>query len=107
MQFCGSWMHIGAHRGKKGAESGREGRRAGEGREIGFMSDFCQIEASKWRCRNFFENFSAGLFGGNGSLLYFCTRNRDARLSCSLRYALPQGGWDGRNDCNMLFERIT
>ena len=85
MQFCGSWMHIGAKRGQKAG-----GR--GEGRKIGLMNDFCQIEASKSRYRNFFENFSAGLFGGNGSLLYFCTRNRDARLSCSLRYALPQGG---------------
>ena len=94
---------LDAHRGKKGQKAG--GR--GEGRKIGLMSDFCQIEASKSRCCNFFENFSAGLFGGNGSLLYFCTRNRDARLSCSLRYALPQGGWDGRKDCNMLFERIT
>ena len=96
------WL-LDAHRGKKGQNAG--GR--GEGRKIGLVSDFCQIEASKSRCCNFFENFSAGLFGGNGSLLYFCTCNRDARLSCSLRYALPQGGWDGRNDCNMLFERIT
>ncbi len=86
------WL-LDAHRGKR--------------RKIGLMSDFCQIEASKSRCCNFFENFSAGLFGGNGSLLYFCTRNRDARLSCSLRYALPQGGRDGREGCNMLFERIT
>ena len=120
MQFCGFWMHVGAnfstseiekttsevvgfisdavlwlldvHWGKRGQKAG--GR--GEGRKIGLMSDFCQIEASKSRCRNFFENFSAGLFGGNGSLLYFCTRNRDARQSCSLRYALPQGGWYGR-----------
>ena len=88
-------MALGCASGQKGAQSGREERRA----EIGLMSDFCQIEASKSRCCNFFENFSAGLFGGNGSLLYFCTRNRDARLSCSLRYALPQGGWGGRNDC--------
>ena len=35
-----------AHRGKKGQKSG--GR--GEGREIEFMSDFCQIEASKSQC---------------------------------------------------------
>ena len=96
------WL-LDVHRGKRGQKAG--GR--GEGREIELMSGFCQIEASKWRCRNFFENFSVGLFGGNGSLLYFCTRNRDARLSCSLRYALPQGGRYGRNDCNMLFERIT
>ena len=81
------WL-LDAHRGKRGQKAG--GR--SEGREIELMSDFCQIEASKSRCWNFFENFSAGLFGGNGSLLYFCTRNRDARLSCSLRYALPQGG---------------
>ena len=94
---------LDAHRGKKGQKSGGMGRRMG----IELMSDFCQIEASKSQRCNFFENFSAGLFGGNGSLLYFCTRNRDARLSCSLRYALLQGGWDGRNDCNMLFERIT
>ena len=96
------WFLV-AHRGKKGQKSGGMERRMG----IELMSDFCQIEASKSQCRNFFENFSAGLFGGNGSLLYFCTRNRDARLSCSLRYALPQGGRDGRKDCNMLFERIT
>ena len=96
------WFLV-AHRGKRGQELGGMGRKV----EIELMSDFCQIEASKSRCWNFFENFSAGLFGGNGSLLYFCTRNRDARLSCLLRYALPQGGWDGRNDCNMLFERIT
>ena len=88
------WL-LDAHRGKKGQKVG--GR--GEGREIELMSDFCQIEASKSRRWNFFENFSAGLFGGNGSLLYFCTRNRDARLSCSLRYALPQGGRNGRKDC--------
>ena len=88
------WFLV-AHRGKKGRKSGERG----EGREIELMSDFCQIEASKSQRCNFFENFSAGLFGGNGSLLYFCTRNRDARLSCSLRYALPQGGWDGRKDC--------
>ena len=96
------WFLV-AHRGKRGQELGGMGRKV----EIELMSDFCQIEASKSRCWNFFENFSAGLFGGNGSLLYFCTRNRDARLSCSLRYALPQGGRDGRKDCNMLFERIT
>ena len=100
MQFCGFWLHIGAKGGRN-----REG--GGEGMEIEFMSDFCQIEVSKSQCWNFFENFSAGLFGGNGSLLYFCTRNRDARLSCLLRYALPQGGRDGRKGCNMLFERIT
>ena len=85
-------MHTGAKRDRN-----REG--GGEEMEIELMSDFCQIEASKSRCWNFFENFSAVLFGGNGSLLYFCTRNRDARLSCSLRYALPQGERDGRNDC--------
>ena len=85
MQFCGSWLHIGA---KGGQKLGGMGRKV----EIELMSDFCQIESSKSRCCNFFENFSAGLFGGNGSLLYFCTCNRDARLSCSLRYALPQGG---------------
>ena len=94
---------LDARRSKRGRN--REG--GGEGMGIELMSDFCQIEASKLQCWNFFENFSAGLFGGNGSLLYFCTRNRDARLSCSLRYALPQGGRGGRNDCNMLFERIT
>ena len=96
------WL-LDVHRGKRGRKAG--GR--GEGREIGLMSNFCQIEASKSQCRNFFENLSAVLFGGNGSLLYFCNRNRDARLSCSLRYALPQGGRYGRKDCNMLFERIT
>ena len=97
-------MALGCTSGqKKGQKAG--GR--GEGMEIELMSDFCQIEASKLQCWNFFENFSAGLFGGNGSLLYFCTRNRDARLSCSLRYALLQSGRDGRKGCNMLFERIT
>ena len=96
-------MVLGCTSGQKGQKSGGRGRRI----EVELMSDFCQIEASKSQCCNFFENFSAGLFGGNGSLLYFCTRNRDARLSCSLRYALPQGGRGGRNDCNMIFERIT
>ena len=93
-------MHIGTKRGRKWEGGAKDGKN-------GLMSDFCQIEASKSQCRNFFENFSAVLFGGNGSLLYFCTRNRDARLSCSLRYALPQGGRDGRKGCDMLFERIT
>ena len=88
------WL-LDAHRGKKGQKSGGRGER----RKIGLMRGFCQIEASKSQCWNFFENFSAVLFGGNGSLLYFCTRNRDARLSCSLRYALPQGGRYGRKDC--------
>ena len=82
------WL-LDAHRGKKGQKVG--GR--GEGRKNGLMSDFCQIEASKSRCCNFFENFSAGLFGGNGSLLYFCTRNRDARMPCSLWCALSAGSW--------------
>ena len=95
------WL-LDAHRGKRGQKAG--GR--GEGRKIGLMSDFCQIEASKSQCCNFFENFSAVLFGGNGSLLYFCTRNRDARLSCLLRYALPKGGRYGRNDCKCSLKEL-
>ena len=43
------WL-LDAHRGKKGQKV--EGR--GEGREIELMSDFCQIEASKSQCWNFF-----------------------------------------------------
>ena len=43
------WFLV-AHRGKKGQKVG--GR--GEGWKIELMSDFCQIEASKLQCWNFF-----------------------------------------------------